>query len=149
MHLEGATHEVMVYALDPDWSARLDECPRWLTPVNYVGQFVEVSDAAAEARVETAVRDILAGALSPDTDYIQHWIARFGASNVKVQMKTSQEIHDMIQCFPLDATESPELTASRLLDILTAMNERMDAIERESTRCANVASCLANGIRPD
>lgn len=41
----------------------------------------------------------------------------------------SQQIHDMIQCFPLDATESPELTASRLLDILAALNERMDAIE--------------------
>jgi len=41
----------------------------------------------------------------------------------------SQQIRDMIQCFPLDATESPEQTASRLLDILTAINERMDAIE--------------------
>jgi len=41
----------------------------------------------------------------------------------------SQQIRDMIQCFPLDATESPEIIASRLLDILAAINERMDAIE--------------------
>jgi len=46
----------------------------------------------------------------------------------------SQQIHDMIQCFPLDAVESPEITASRLLDILAAINERMDAIE--SAICA-------------
>lgn len=64
-------------------------------------------------------------------------------------MKTSQEIHDMIQTFPLDATESPELTASRMLDILDAMNRRMDAIESAASRTANVASCLANGINPD
>lgn len=44
----------------------------------------------------------------------------------------SQQIHDMIQCFPLDATESPELTASRILDILAAINDRMDAIESAS-----------------
>ena len=42
-------------------------------------------------------------------------------------MKTSQEIHDMIQEFDLDA--SPELTTSRILDILDALNRRMDGIE--------------------
>lgn len=48
----------------------------------------------------------------------QHWF-----------MSKSTEIHDMIQTFPLDATESPELTASRILDILDAMNRRMDEME--------------------
>lgn len=64
-------------------------------------------------------------------------------------MSASQQIHDMIQGFPLDAAESPELTTSRLLDILQAMNERMDAIERTASTAANTASCLANGIQPD
>lgn len=64
-------------------------------------------------------------------------------------MSKSTEIHDMIQTFPLDATESPELTASRLLDILDAMNRRMDEIESGHQRTANIASCLANGIQPD
>jgi len=62
-------------------------------------------------------------------------------------MKTSQDIHDMIQTFDLGA--SPELTTSRILDILQAVNERMDAIELLASHAANVAGCLANGIKPD
>jgi len=59
--------------------------------------------------------------------------------------KTSQDIHDMIQCFPLDATESPDLTASRILDILTALNERMDGIESELKRTASRSTDEFNG----
>jgi hypothetical protein len=62
-------------------------------------------------------------------------------------MKTSTEIHDMIQTFDLHG--HPELITSRLLDILQAMNERMDGIESGQRKTANVASCLANGIQPD
>jgi len=61
----------------------------------------------------------------------------------------SKEIHDMIQTFRLDATESPEQTASRLLDILKAINDRMDEIESAARRTSDVAGCLANGIQPD
>lgn len=64
----------------------------------------------------------------------------------KKQMK-SQDIHDMIQLFDLGA--SPELMASRVLDILTAVNQRMDEIEAGQRRTAEVASCLANGVTPD
>jgi hypothetical protein len=62
-------------------------------------------------------------------------------------MSKSTEIHDMIQTFNLAG--HPELVTSRLLDILQAMNERMDEIEASLDRTANVASCLANGIKPD
>jgi hypothetical protein len=49
------------------------------------------------------------------------------------QMKTSQEkIHDMIQTFNLGA--SPDLMASRILDILDAMNRRMDELEVSQKR---------------
>lgn len=47
-----------------------------------------------------------------------------------------QQIHDMIQTFPLSG--SPELMASRILDILQTMNERMDHIE-ETARHARFA----------
>ena len=47
---------------------------------------------------------------------------------------TSQEIHDMIQTFPLeDATHSPQFAASAILDILDALNRRMDGIEAAVT----------------
>lgn len=59
----------------------------------------------------------------------------------------SQQIHDMIQTF--DLAGHPELVASRILDILQAINERMDEIESRHQRTADVASCLANGIQPD
>lgn len=59
----------------------------------------------------------------------------------------SQQIHDMIQTFPLG--ENHEAMASRLLDILQAVNERMDEIEAAAQHANNIASCLANGIRPD
>ena len=59
----------------------------------------------------------------------------------------SIEIHDMIQGFDLGA--SPELMASRLLDIVTAVNERIDEIARSLNQTANTVSCLANGIKPD
>ncbi len=44
-------------------------------------------------------------------------------------MKTSQEIHDMIEGFPLNVGESQDNAINRILDILQAMNERMDALE--------------------
>jgi hypothetical protein len=59
----------------------------------------------------------------------------------------SQAIHDMIQTF--DMAGHPELVTSGLLDILDAMNRRMDEIEMGHKRTADVASCLANGIQPD
>ncbi len=59
-------------------------------------------------------------------------------------MKTSQEINDMIRHFELDAKESPERTASRILYILKVMNERMEAIEATANKAANEASCIAN-----
>lgn len=62
-------------------------------------------------------------------------------------MKSGDQIHDMIQRF--DLAGHPELVTSRILDILQALNERMDAIEQSSARAADVASCLANGIKPD
>lgn len=57
------------------------------------------------------------------------------------------QIHDMIQTFPLDA--SPEMIASKLLDILQAMNERMDQIEGLALDSNARLQCLANGIKPD
>lgn len=91
INLEGATHEVFVYALNPDGQREPfikgdaligDHGVTILTPANYVGQFIEPSDAAALERVERAVREIAAGHLSPDTDFRFQWIERFGDSNV-------------------------------------------------------------------
>jgi hypothetical protein len=75
---EGATHEIVVFALDPDHRVDLDQPPRRLTPANYVGQWQAASDAAAAELVEKCVRAICHGSLSPDTDFRRHWERIFG-----------------------------------------------------------------------
>jgi hypothetical protein len=82
INLPGATHEVLLYALDPDHTPAVDEKPRPLIPVNFAGQFIEPSDEAADARIERAVQDVIDGKLNPDTDFRSQWVERFSASNV-------------------------------------------------------------------
>jgi hypothetical protein len=84
--MEGATHEVMVFAIDPDCRPAVDDIPRLLHPVNFAGQFIEPSDEAAAARVRQAVQDVIDGVLSPDTDFLQDWVQRFSGSNLKRDM---------------------------------------------------------------
>lgn len=81
--LPGATHEVLLHALNPEYTPRLDRGSHYLTPANFVGQWVAESDEAAAAKIEGCVDDIIAGRLSPDTDFRGMWIARFSDSNVK------------------------------------------------------------------
>jgi hypothetical protein len=83
IHLAGATHKVMVYALDPASQPAVDDFPRMLQPVNFTGQFQAADDASAEVRVQQAVQDVIDGTLNPDTDARRQWVARFSASNLK------------------------------------------------------------------
>lgn len=83
VNLPGATHEVMLYALDPSRTPRLDRIPRLLNPSNFHGQWIAESDDAAIAKVESCVDMILAGRLSPDTDFRREWIELFSASNMR------------------------------------------------------------------
>jgi hypothetical protein len=90
INLPGATHEVWVYALDPD----KDPDPRnpmktVLTPPNFIGQWTSQArrnpvdlDRDATEKVERHLDEILAGELSPDTDYRHEWVRRFSDSNV-------------------------------------------------------------------
>jgi hypothetical protein len=83
LYLEGATHEVVVHALHPDFP--LDRLPRpgetpndaekihHLIPPNHAYQFVAESDAAAEQRIQEIVDGINAGMVSPDTDFRRDW----------------------------------------------------------------------------
>ncbi|HJQ59413.1 MAG TPA: hypothetical protein VJ890_21075 [Vineibacter sp.] len=89
-YLAGATHELWLYAMDPDAprddivNGRLDSLSRfWLEPKNFAAQFIETDDAAALQRVRAAVMKICEGKLSPDTDYIRHWMHLFGDNMIK------------------------------------------------------------------
>lgn len=82
IHLPGATHEILVAALDPQFPTTIDDSPHFLTPLNFTGQVIETSDESFARRVDEAVRDVADGKLNPDTDWIRHWMHRFGSSNV-------------------------------------------------------------------
>lgn len=82
VYLPSATHEIIVYAMDPDHPIDLKTHPYLLHPVNFAGQFIEASDEAANARVRQAVQDIVDGTLNPDTDNRNQWVMRFSGSNI-------------------------------------------------------------------
>lgn len=78
IYIQGATHEIVVYAIDPKWTVKRDEIPPLLHPANFASQFIARDDAEAAERASKSVREILDGQLSPDTDFTQSWIARWG-----------------------------------------------------------------------
>lgn len=87
-HLEGATHEIIVLALDPDHVPEIDgERLRFLQPSNFVGQFKTTDDDAAAAIIDTMVARICAGTLNPDTDAQTQWVGLFGDHCFKPMFK--------------------------------------------------------------
>lgn len=80
-YLEGATHELWLYALDPKAPLQqmIDEAmPRFLTPINFAAQLICDDDDAAKALLRGAALDVLHQRINPDTDAISQWWARFG-----------------------------------------------------------------------
>jgi hypothetical protein len=92
--LPGATHEVMVFAMDPDkYPPHLDtDYPvgRFLSPGNFTGQFIADSDQAAIERIEFTIHEICAGQLNPDTDGVRGWIERFGDYCFKEEYRSAK-----------------------------------------------------------
>ena len=79
-----ATHEIMLFAHNPEVPYQnVIDAPAYLLPANFVAQFVCATDEAAKIKCEQCVMEIVKGQLSPDTDHIQSWIARFNASMIK------------------------------------------------------------------
>ena len=82
-HVEGATHEFILTALNPliDRNALLigKLVPEaFLLPHNFAAQWRTVDDAAAKDLMDSTVTDIVRGRLSPDTDFREQWVQRFG-----------------------------------------------------------------------
>jgi len=82
IYLEGATHEFLLYAVDPKYplshdKSPVEQQPHYLHPANHGYQFKAVSNGAARARMQLIVDDIDNTTLSPDTDFRQLWDRRF------------------------------------------------------------------------
>lgn len=72
-----ATHELTILALDPEHPVEpetdLAEPIHYLQGPNIIGQFTAESDESAAAYVEMLARKVIAGELSPDTDFRRSW----------------------------------------------------------------------------
>lgn len=79
IHLDGATHEVLLYALDPKYPIAnvqvmiAEKQFHPLNPPNHGYQFKAESDDAAVVRLQEVVDQIEARRLSPDTDLRLPW----------------------------------------------------------------------------
>lgn len=77
VRLAGATHELLVSALDPKHKMTPEMDPEvtlhYLIPMNHQCQFVAPSDAAAAQRLEDVILAVTEGRLSPDTDFRRHF----------------------------------------------------------------------------
>jgi hypothetical protein len=78
-----ATHEMILFALDPDSPRTVTKTPVRLHPANFAAQFWEADDTDAERRIQKCVEEILAGQLNPDTDYTSQWVQRFNRGMLK------------------------------------------------------------------
>lgn len=87
IHLPGATHEILVAALDPETPRRKfiegKAQSKYLSPINFIGQMILSSDAEAADILHKTARDVVDATLNPDTDYIKWWAKRFGAHCLK------------------------------------------------------------------
>lgn len=76
IYLPGATHEVMVVALDPAFPNTAMP-PHTLSPPNHGYQFIADSNEAAERRIVELLDMIDDHRLSPDTDHRRVWDSLF------------------------------------------------------------------------
>ena len=76
LFLDGATHEVLVFALDPS-HPETSFPAHTLSPANHGYQFKADSNAAAEARIRGGIVRVVAQQFSPDTDYRREWDREF------------------------------------------------------------------------
>lgn len=88
VHFPDATHELWLFAIDPNKDRNKllktgEVIGHWLQPINFAAQFIEITDEEAEKRIEASVRQIVAGTLSPDTDFRTDWVRLWGDNMVR------------------------------------------------------------------
>jgi hypothetical protein len=90
MYLPDATHEMWLYALDPDFTLEQHDKmarPRVLLPMNFAAQLVRPSDEAVIEEMRELAKEIEDGRMNPDTDNARAWRQRFGDNMVKEEWR--------------------------------------------------------------
>lgn len=87
IYLEGATHELWIYALSPEVPrndfVEARSGPAFMTPKNFAAQLLCGDDGDAFAKAEQGVRHIIEGRMNPDTDGTASMAAYFGDNMLK------------------------------------------------------------------
>ena len=98
LYRSDATHEVLVYALNPDHPLPIlkkhgdaDPKPHFLTPANHGYQFTAESDEAALERINGIAESVRDRELSPDTDFTWAWNVLF-ADGVSLKARSFQPV---------------------------------------------------------
>jgi hypothetical protein len=89
-YLEGATHEMWVYALNPDYTLEQQNerlAPAFLTPMNFGAQLIRKSDEEVVTEMRELAHEIEDGRMNPDTDNARAWHQRFGDNMVKPEWR--------------------------------------------------------------
>jgi hypothetical protein len=94
-YLDGATHEIWVFALEPDMERQRFMETRdtslccQMYPKQFAAQFIEPSDESACERVKKSVEMICRKELSPDVDAQNDWGKLYGYNMMKAEFKLS------------------------------------------------------------
>lgn len=82
IYVEGATHEMSLFAVAPEYKPDLTESPykSLLHPVNFAAQFINPSDGEARRRCMVTLAEIMKLRLNPDTDAQWQWVERYGGN---------------------------------------------------------------------
>lgn len=115
IHLPGATHEVLLYALNPEARRALNDVTPYLTPGNFHGQWIAGTDEQAAAFIEETVKLVVDGRLNPDTDARSEWIRRFSASNMKIPAELADATFVGVQ----DGVATVVGTGKTAMDVIT------------------------------
>lgn len=86
IYLPGATHEFSIFVLNPEPEILIDDpmMRHFCHPSNFAAQFIAENDKVAEARMVHSIKEVIQfGTLSPDTDYMQLWMRRYGDNMIK------------------------------------------------------------------
>jgi hypothetical protein len=73
----GATHEAVIYEIDPAWPIELDATPVLRAPGLLSSHFRATSDRAAIMTLGKAVRDVIHQRVGPGPEFAAHWLVRF------------------------------------------------------------------------
>jgi len=123
---EGATHELMVYALDPDHPFKPGnkfKDIKTLRPANHGYQFKADNDQMAHDVVEKIISLIHAGRLSPDTDWRRVWDKMFfGVGQSLKKHTTTADIEQLYKKLGIDPRDKP----SSVVDFMQERKKRND-----------------------